>query len=430
MRSDITRIAIVDVSGSMNEPFHAEMEQGRLARRSSALVKFGAALEYVRFAVEKMPRDSHVVIIAFAEAATVVYDGAVGDSAAIDRALGFLRPDGRATNLGAAFELVLELIASGEHRVRPVDIVTDGLSNAGEPISSAKTLRERHGVYIHLYLIDPTDEGQAIASAIVGQHGEGEVDPVGSAATLRERQQQSLEVEHRQLLDLEEIRAERSAARTAFLNRARGRERPRITAAYPQSVLAQEWNTIEVFVYLRSLEELVRKEIGDLERRMMRAVGAVGSEFPRSIPMGCPVTVRLSSPAVLLNPTELTIRWYEPYNRLPFRFASRDDVSSGTSVSLHIDVSADELPVAEIGISVAVLDPDDRTAGRLRSSVSSSPKWLDTVFASYAREDGEAVRQLQARYEALGVDLLVDVERLRAGAIWRPELFKQIDQSM
>ena len=73
----------------------------------------------------------------------------------------------------------------------------------------------------------------------------------------------------------------------------------------------------------------------------------------------------------------------------------------------------------------------------ITSSLSRQPvgvstadaQWYEDIFASYAREDLEVVEHLKERYAALGLYLFVDLDDLRSGAMWRPELFKRIDSS-
>ena len=51
----ITRIAIIDVSASMDSPFMYRGESGLITRSTSVNHKFEAAKEYLRYAIQKMP---------------------------------------------------------------------------------------------------------------------------------------------------------------------------------------------------------------------------------------------------------------------------------------------------------------------------------------------------------------------------------------
>ena len=226
-------------------------------------------------------------------------------------------------------------------RLQPLDVVTDGLSNQGNPIQSARELQKRFGAYIHIYLIDPTLEGKHIADEIVGSEGDGEVDPVASAEALRDRGRESSEAEHAIYAKMDHVLAQHAANRRNFFQRATEQERPKITAASPEIMMPGQWSTADVFIHLRSYQELVQREIQRLQHRENIDYSHMSSEFPRSLPEGCPIRVTLSSTSLRMNPPEMTIYWYEPYNRLSFRVSTIDPDRNEYSASLDIDFFAD-----------------------------------------------------------------------------------------
>jgi hypothetical protein len=423
---DITRIAIIDVSGSMDSPFMYGGQPGVITRLTSETHKFEAAKEYLRFAIQKMPRSSNLILIAFASSAEVVYRGVASDSRGIENAIATLRADGSSTNLAAAFQKVIDLLATEGHAIRPVDVVTDGLSNNGNPIQPARELQKRFGAYIHIYLIDPTPEGKHIADEIVGSEGEGEVDPVASAEALRDRGRQSAEAERAFYAEVDHVLARHAAARRDFFQRMTEQERPKITAASPEIMTPQQWSTVDVFIHLRNYQELVQREIQRLQHRENIDYSRMSSEFPRSLPEGCPIRVMLSSTSLRANPPEMTIYWYEPYNRLSFRVSAIDHDRNEYSASLDVNVFADDLPVASMRLPVAITSSLSRQP---TEPATTEAQWYEDIFASYAREDLEVVEHLKERYAALGLYLFVDLDDLRSGARWRPELFKRIDSS-
>jgi hypothetical protein len=80
----ITRIAIIDTSGSMDSPFRSTAKPGVITRVTDETHKFEAAKEYLRFAIQKMPASSELILITFDAAATVVYHGPANDLPAIE----------------------------------------------------------------------------------------------------------------------------------------------------------------------------------------------------------------------------------------------------------------------------------------------------------------------------------------------------------
>lgn len=203
-------------------------------------------------------------------------------------------------------------------------------------------------------------------------------------------------------------------------------ERPKITAAYPEVMSPSCWSSMEVFIYLRNFRELVKAEIERLENREDQDYSGITSEFPKSLPVGCPIRVSLQSNSLRINPSELTINWYEPYNRLPFRISPVDEHKEGYTATLDIDVFADDLPVASMRLSIAV---NSVARNGHRTSTASDASWYENIFASYAREDLKLVKHLKERYEALGLYMFIDLDDLRSGDLWQATLFDKIGSS-
>jgi hypothetical protein len=226
-------------------------------------------------------------------------------------------------------------------------------------------------------------------------------------------------------LRYERLAARHEMLRREYADRTAGQERPKITAAYPEAMAPWSWATLEVFLYLRDYRELVGSEIRRLQDREDLDYSAMSSELPRSLPAGCPIRVCLQSSALRCNPSETTIHWHEPYNRLPFRISPLDQAKDGYSASLDIDLFADDLPVASMRPAIAV---NSQLHGE-QAKATADAAWYEDIFASYAREDLKLVRHLKERYEALGLYLFVHLDDLRSGDLWRAALFRRIDES-
>lgn len=225
---------------------------------------------------------------------------------------------------------------------------------------------------------------------------------------------------------LERLSARHAMARSEFTERTAEQERPKITAAYPEAMAPSCWSTVDVFLYLRDYRELVQTEIRRLQDREDLNYSGVSSEFPKSLPAGCPIRISLQSNSLRTNPSELTINWYEPYNRLPFRISPIDDTKDGYSASLVLDVFADDLPIALMRLAIAV---NSNIRGEHATPAATDAAWYEDIFASYAREDLELVKHLKERYEALGLYMFIDLDDLRSGASWQTALFQRIDGS-
>lgn len=203
-------------------------------------------------------------------------------------------------------------------------------------------------------------------------------------------------------------------------------EHPKITIAYPEAITPSSWSTVEIFLYLRDYSKFVEKEIQRLKVREDLDYTGVSSEFPKSLPVGCPIRIIIQSDLLLTNPSELTINWYEPYNRLNFRISPTDNTKSEYSASINIEVFADNLPVASMKLSIAV---KETVGGEHASPASTDAAWYEKIFASYAREDLDIVKHLKERYKALGLYMFIDLDDLRSGELWKDSLFEKIDGS-
>lgn len=422
----ITRIAILDTSGSMNGPFCGPTRPGVITRVTDQPQKLEAAKDYIRFAIQRMPPESDLILISFDTTASVVYHGPSDDSIAIENAIHTLRANGSSTNLGAAFELVIDLVAARGHAIRPIDVVTDGMSNAGDPIEPARRLRKEFGAYIHLYLIDPNDEATRIANDIVGRDGEGEVDPITSSGRLRDRGRDSVSDESDAHAAMHRLEERHAAARRDFSRRTSESQRPKITAAYPECISSQAWSTVDVFVYLSEFQKLVRQETERLQHRENVDYSGASTVLPKSLPEGCPIRIVVNSCSLRANPSEVAFAWYEPYNRMSFRICPIDKGRVDYPATLDVDVFADDLLVASMRLPIMVRSHSARNTSR---SATSDTQWYEMIFASYAREDFEIVKHLKERYEALGLYLFIDIEDIRAGAYWKSLLFDRIDSS-
>jgi hypothetical protein len=55
-----------------------------------------------------------------------------------------------------------------------------------------------------------------------------------------------------------------------------------------------------------------------------------------------------------VNPPEVTIEWYEPFNKLFFRIGTLRDAPNERSASIDIEVFANDLPVSSMRLAIVV----------------------------------------------------------------------------
>jgi hypothetical protein len=72
----------------------------------------------------------------------------------------------------------------------------------------------------------------------------------------------------------------------------------------------------------------------------------------------------------------------------------------------------------------------EASSGAVRSEeVSARMYHQDDIFISYSHRDTDIVNNCKTAYEALGHNILIDFETLRAGQKWNAELMRMIERA-
>ncbi|HEY1349556.1 MAG TPA: VWA domain-containing protein [Ktedonobacteraceae bacterium] len=164
-------IILLDHSGSMGEPFTGKKrsEFVGLSRASTAKIKLDAAKNALLEHLQTLP-PGDIALIEFTSTASVVFEGASNDHTGIQQVLDSLYADD-----GTAISVALDEITRYLLRKKPgerqknhqVLVISDGLSDRNTASASAVRLAEMGMINsLTLILIDPTDEGVAVAQAI------------------------------------------------------------------------------------------------------------------------------------------------------------------------------------------------------------------------------------------------------------------------
>ena len=397
-----TRAIVLDVSGSMREGFRGD-RRGRPARPTLADTKFEAALEYLWYVIENADPASDLLLVSFGIEAKQLYHGPITQRLSIQAALSDVGPNDQKTNLASALQLVADRMvderSSGRETISLVDVITDGLINAGDPVPSAQHV-QRQGGFITIYLIDDTPEGLSQARAIAGR--QGRVEPVRTLSDFRRQYGVNVPAQEQALAFNWRMLENYRSARAAFMRSAESLERPFFTAAYPTDLPPARWSSLELFLYAKRLRASVEKEIKRLRQNESTDYASATSRLELALPVGSRVTVNLESDAFDINPEETTIRWLEEFYRLPFRIRAKDHPErQETMGSITARVFVDDLPVGTIDMRILITGQ-----ANVHSEQSTAElQWFHDVFASYAREDLAIVEHLRSRYAALGVFL-------------------------
>jgi len=176
----------------MGEPFRGKTAQefsGR-ARVSQAEIKLDAAKESLLEHLSSLGSPSRVVLVEFTSRASVIFDGLSNNRDELQRVLDTLEPD-NGTDIAVALNTARRHIQLKDIPRFSVLVISDGLSNL-EPAEEEAQQLARNTEIINVILIDPTDEGESVARAIIATTIYGTVSAVTSAQALSDKTGQYL----------------------------------------------------------------------------------------------------------------------------------------------------------------------------------------------------------------------------------------------
>jgi hypothetical protein len=202
------------------------------------------------------------------------------------------------------------------------------------------------------------------------------------------------------------------------------------TVYHPPELVPERWAKLLVYAHLAGARDEV-----DRDRERVLA-GEPGTHRKRSedagvpIRRGSPIRVVPQLPGCRCNPPEATVLWLEDWHSVLFRVQAHREApgfAPGRAVNGRVAFFVESVLVGEVPIWALISDRDEpgETAPRRSEPVAA----YDRVFASYSHRDGEIVGALGRAYEALGMELLRDVEVLRSGEEWTPRLLELIEEA-
>jgi hypothetical protein len=165
-----TRICLIDISASMNQDFTGN-STNRLMQAKRCLLNTIINLR------NQSPLNQ-VIIIAFADKPSLVYQGKVCNINQIKDAIHNLNTTEGTANLTAALTLVINVIQKITNlKISSIDIITDGIVDSKvNPKIPANLLCDRFGVRLYFYLIDYSQQGYKTALDIVRDDDDGKIE--------------------------------------------------------------------------------------------------------------------------------------------------------------------------------------------------------------------------------------------------------------
>ena len=202
------------------------------------------------------------------------------------------------------------------------------------------------------------------------------------------------------------------------------------TALYPREVGVETWNTLLVYAHLASVLDRVRQ---DAERFKAELTGAKEVTAPAStrLARGTEISLVPVCEGVTFNPQRVTLAWLEDLQRAEFRFRAAASLAEDAARG-RVDVYVGPLIVASLKLAVLVSTTPPPVAQSEPIQPEQTQAQLyqqDDIFISYSHKDTEVVLAFKKAYEALGENVLIDIDTLRSGQEWNEELLKMIERA-
>ncbi len=239
-------IILFDHSGSMGDPFTGKKEFTGRSKTSKAAIKLDAAKQALLEHLRGLGSPSDIALIEFTSSASAVFDGSSDDLKGIQHVLDSLQAED-GTDISAALDLAAEYERTIQNilTVR-VLVISDGLSDRERAETAARKLAARR-VIIDLILIDPTEEGEAVARAITAWNGS--FWAVTSQEELSEQVKTAGEQERAQAEQAAAIVGAYEKEVAAVTGKVQPEDRLAFTAGYPGVVSPEIWYSLLIYLH-------------------------------------------------------------------------------------------------------------------------------------------------------------------------------------
>lgn len=200
-------------------------------------------------------------------------------------------------------------------------------------------------------------------------------------------------------------------------------DKVQFTTYYPTTLSRRQWYDLLIYIFIDEANERVEKD----SKRHLYSAALYSADQTRSstaIPKGTAIRVVPFMPGCIINPPEATLYWYGDWQRMNFRICSivKQDIHVTGSVQFYVG------PVLIGETSMFSSLTNIPTSIDNYSSESKSTIY-ESIFVSYSRKDDQIVELIEKVIKALGIDYLRDVNFLRSGDKWNPNVLTHIDKA-
>ncbi|MDW8299088.1 MAG: toll/interleukin-1 receptor domain-containing protein, partial [Anaerolineae bacterium] len=217
---------------------------------------------------------------------------------------------------------------------------------------------------------------------------------------------------------------QRPAAETTDIAQAR------FTAFLPRQAAVERWHSLLVYAHTPEMLDQIRSDAKRFAAELGGMPREVRDSHAAALKRGTLLTFTPQAEKVTFNPSSVTIAWWEDVHRLEFRFKAEAALAN-QAVNITITVSADPLIIAQLRGGLVFESPESVYAPSPfeNEPVTTAPYRAEEIFVSYSHLDSEVAEACRNAYHALGYEVLMDVDKLRAGEQWNEGLKRLIERA-
>jgi len=197
------------------------------------------------------------------------------------------------------------------------------------------------------------------------------------------------------------------------------------TAYYPKEGKVDTWHTLLVYAHVLAALETVRKDAQKFEDEIKPAK-VTTSKASTQIARGTDITIVPACAGITFNPAQITFKWAEDFYRAHFRFKADqslgDDAATG-QISIHVG----PLIIGTLKFAMLFNETDTPSVTEHEEQARMYP--TNRIFISYSHKDTDLALMFRNVLEAVGYDVLLDIDDLRAGQVWNDELMRMIERA-
>lgn len=210
------------------------------------------------------------------------------------------------------------------------------------------------------------------------------------------------------------------------------------SAYYPREAQADQKNGLYVYAHLEDALAAIQKDVEKFKEELGGSVPQPRTaKQSAQIAENTPITIIPESEDIQFEPESLTKRWREPFTRFDFDFyPSKQLVDESAVVRVSVQVGGIEIASIKCGIDVVeakatpisqpVADENPLASARFTHQQAETYR---KIFISYSRKDTSVARAYQMAQLAMGNEVFLDVDSLRAGENWQAALARAIDSA-